>query len=58
MAGRVAGRQDAPGPGRARREPGRGGTRPRPEAGTRDHPGPAVLPDGRPHRVPGRPGPT
>ena len=34
MAGRLAGHQDAPGPGRARREPERGGTRPRPEART------------------------
>ena len=42
MAGRVAGHQDASGPGRACGEPGRGGTRPRPEAGTRDHPGPAA----------------
>ena len=30
------------GPGRACGEPGRGGTRPRPEAGTRGHPGPAA----------------
>ena len=44
MAGRVAGHQDAPGPGRARGEPGRDGTRPRPEARTRDHPGPAAPP--------------
>ena len=43
-AGRLAGHQDAPGPGRARREPGRDGTRPRPEARTRDHPGPAAPP--------------
>ena len=42
MAGRLAGHQDAPGPGRACGEPGRGGTRPRPEAGTRGHPGPAA----------------
>ena len=42
MAGRLAGHQDAPGPGRACGEPGRGGTRPRPEAGTRDHPGQAA----------------
>ena len=43
-AGRLAGHQDAPGPGRTRREPGRDGTRPRPEARTRDHPGPAAPP--------------
>ena len=58
MAGRLAGHQDVPGPGRARGEPERGGTRPRPEAGTRDHPGPAALPVGCPRRVPGRPGDT
>ena len=42
MAGRLAGHQDVLGPGRACGEPGRGGTRPRPEAGTRDHPGQAA----------------
>ena len=58
VAGRVAGHQDVLGPGRVRREAGRGGIRPRPEAGTRGHPGPAALPDGRPRRVPRRPGPA
>ena len=56
MAGRVAGRADVFGADRGRREPERSETRPRPEAGTQDHPRPAALPGGRPRRVLGRPG--
>ena len=40
MAGRLAGHQDVLGPGRACGESERGGTRPRPEAGTQGRPGP------------------
>ena len=43
MAGRLAGHQDVLGPDRACGEPGRGGTRPRPEARTQGCSRPAAL---------------
>ena len=58
MTGRMAGHADVLGPDRARREPERGETHPRPERRTQGRLGPAALPVRDRCRVLGRPSDT
>ena len=58
VAGRLAGQQDVLGADRARGEPERGETHPRPEGRTQGRLGSDALPDGRPRRVLGHPSDT